>query len=217
MATRCATKRNTMRTRAFGLTVIALVTVACGQSGQTGSSPNPSAPSTLSQPANIGGNFAAIGTLAAHETGTFRYQVSLAGVKATAENGDVNTVTVTRDGTNTFDVAAKSATGGGTFVHKTSGGTTVGSGTWVATGLLDFQSYGNAQGLPTNLFGGRAALTILLTPAVSPSVPLPAILVIECLIGNPPGGAFEGIRLNVKDVINFNTPVVSGTPPFIKE
>lgn len=215
MATRCATKRNTMRTRAFGLTVIALVTVACGQSGQTGSSPNPSAPSTLSQPANIGGNFAAIGTLAAHETGTFRYQVSLAGVKATAENGDVNTVTVTRDGTNTFDVAAKSATGGGTFVHKTSGGTTVGSGTWVATGLLDFQSYGN--GSPAINFGGRAALEVSLTPSANPSVHKPGILEIECLVGNPPPAAFEGIRLNVKDVINFNTPVVPGPTLFIKQ
>jgi hypothetical protein len=204
-----------MRTRAFGLTVIAVVTVACGQTR----SQSPSAPSSLSQPANIAGNSAVIGTLSAHETGTFEYRLGLAGSKATAENGDVVTVTVTRDGTNKFDVAAKSATGGGTFVHKTSGGTVVGSGTWVATGLLDFQSYGNGvpQGFPASNFGGRAALTLSLTPSANPSVHLPAILQMECLVGEPPAGATEGIRLNVKDVINFNTTVPSGVPPFIKQ
>src|SRR6266704_1084317 len=129
-----------MRNRFLGLTVIALVTVACGQTG----SPSPSAPSTVSRPANIAGN-SVIGTLAAHEVGTFAYHVGDAliqglgfppGNKAMADNGDVVTVI----GTGTFDVAAKSATGGGTFVHKTSGGTTVASGTWAATELLTFQS-----------------------------------------------------------------------------
>ncbi len=199
-----------MPNKLLGLTAIALMTAACGQ---TGSLQNPSAPSTLSQPANIAGNSASIGTLAAHETGTFLYRVGLAGNRATAENGDVVTVTVTRDGTNTFDVGAKSASGGGTFVHKTAGGTVLGSGTWVATGLLDFQSYGNGP----SAFGGRAALTVSLTPSANPSVHRPGILEIECLFGEPPAGAFEGIRLNVKDVINFNKTVPGGIPPFIKQ
>jgi hypothetical protein len=210
-----------MRNRFLGLTLVALVTVACGQTG----SPSPSAPSTLSQPANIAGDSAVIGTLAAHETGTFDYHVgdaliqSLgfpAGNKATADNGDVVTVI----GTGTFNVAAKSATGGGTFVHKTSGGTVVGSGTWAATGLLDFQSYGNAvpQGLPATFFGGRVMLTALVTPSANPSVHRPAILQIECALGNFPAGAVEGVRLNVLDHINFNKTVVeSGANLYIKE
>ena len=119
------------------------------------------------------------------------------GNQATAENGDVVTII----GTGTFDAGAKSATGGGTFVHKASGGTIVGSGTWAATGLLSFQSYGN--GVPQ----GRVALTVLLTPSANPSVHLPAILQIECALGTPPGGAEEGIRLNVQDLINFNKTV----------
>ena len=200
-----------MHSRLLGLTVIALATVACGQ---TGSSPNPSAPSTLTQPANIAGNTTLVETFSAHETGTFLYRLNAAGNKATAENGDVVTVTVTRDGTNRFNVAEKSATGGGTFVHNTSAGALVGSGTWMATGLLVFQSYGSGV---ANNFGGRAALTVSLTPSANPSVHLAGILVIECLVGDPPSGAFEGIRLNVKDVINFNTPVESGVPPFLKQ
>jgi hypothetical protein len=173
-----------MRNRFLGLTLVALVTVACGQGG----SPSPSAPSALAQPPNIvGSNFAVNGTLAAHETGTFDYHVgdaliqSLgfpAGNKAKAENGDVVTVI----GTGTFDVAARSATGGGTFVHKTSGGTVVGSGTWAATGLVDYQSYGDAvpQGLPANFFGGRVTLTALLTPSANPSVHLRGRNFAEC-------------------------------------
>jgi hypothetical protein len=94
------------------------------------------------------------------------------------------------------------------------------SGTWAATGLLDFQSYGNAvpQGLPPTFFGGRVALTVLLTPSANPSVHLPAILQIECALGKVPGGAVEGVRLNVQDVINFNKTVPeSGANVYIKE
>ena len=93
-------------------------------------------------------------------------------------------------------------------------GTTVGSGTWVATELLTFQSYGNAvpEGLPPTFFGGRVALNVLLTPTANPSVHRPAILQIECALGNPPAGAVEGVRLNVQDHINFNKTVPeSGT------
>jgi len=48
------------------------------------------------------------------------------------------------------------------------------------------------------------ALEVLLTPTANPSVHLPAILQIECALGNTPGGAVEGVRFNVQDVINFN-------------
>jgi hypothetical protein len=210
-----------MSSRFFGVTLVALVTVACGQGG----SPTPSAPSAVAQPLNIASNSAVVGTLAAHETGTFAYHVGdafietlgfPAGNKARADNGDVVTII----GTGTFDFAAKSATGGGTFVHKTSSGAVVGSGTWAAIGVLDFQSYGNAvpQGLPPTFFGGRVMLTTLLTPSANPSAHLPAILQIECALGKVPGGAVEGVRLNVQDVINFNKTVPeSGANLYIKQ
>jgi len=127
-----------------------------------------------------------------------------AGNKAMAQNGDVVTVV----GTGTFDVTTKTATGGGTFLHKTSAGTVVGMGTWLATGLISFQSYGNAtpQGLPATFYGGRVALAIVATPAGT-SLQIPATLQIECELGSPLPATTEGIRLNVYDLINFNKTV----------
>ena len=200
----------------FATVLILVGLVMTGCSAQNPVRPDSAtAPDVQSSPATVSGvtpsNLVALGK---HETGVFQYHVgdaliqSLgfpAGNKAGADNGDVVTVI----GTGTFDAGAKSATGGGTFVHKTSGGTIVGSGTWAATGLLTFQSYGDGvpQGLPSNFFGGRAALTVLLTPSANPSVHLPAILQIECALGIFPAATVEGVRLNVQDLINFNKTV----------
>src|SRR5712691_906002 len=114
------------------------------------------------------------------------------GNTAVAENGD----TVNIRGTGTFDVVNKTASGAGRFTHKRADGTIVATGTWTATGLLAFQSYGDGtpQGLPAFLFGGRAALTIVGTPAGT-TLTLPGILEVECALGTPPGGAEEGVRL----------------------
>ena len=136
------------------------------------------------------------------------------GNQAVAENGD----TVTVRGSGSFDVVAKTATGGGTFTHKTASGTVLATGAWAATDLLAFQSYGDAsaQGLPSFLFGGRAALAVSLTPSVT-ALQIPGLLEIECLLGSPPGGAEEGIRLLVKGHINFNKSVhESGETVFVR-
>src|SRR5258705_7320864 len=45
-------------------------------------------------------------------------------------------------GSGTFNTAAGRATGGGTFVHTNSSDVLVGFGTWTATGLDSFTSYG---------------------------------------------------------------------------
>ncbi|TMG45322.1 MAG: hypothetical protein E6H91_13670 [Chloroflexi bacterium] len=159
---------------------------------------------------------------AATEKASFAYHIgdgfggvlNNTGNTAVAENGD----TVTIKGSGTFDVVAKSATGGGTFVHKRPDGSVFATGTWSATGLLAFQSYGDAtpQGLPASFFGGRVALTITGTPAGT-TLALPGILEIECLLGNPPGGAEEGVRLLVKGVIHFNKSVhESGENVYVK-
>ena len=136
------------------------------------------------------------------------------GDMAVAENGDK----VTLRGNGAFDVVAKTATGGGTFTHKRPDGSVFATGTWSATGLLAFQSYGDGtpQGLPASLFGGRVALTITGTPAGT-TLALPGILEIECLLGNPPAGAEEGVRLLVKGVIHFNKSVHdSGETVYVK-
>jgi hypothetical protein len=57
-------------------------------------------------------------------------------------------------------------------------------------------------------------------PAGRPDVTLTAegLLRIDCLIGDPPPSGEEGVRLNVKDVINFNKTVPeSGTTVFIAQ
>ncbi|MDP9890165.1 hypothetical protein [Pseudarthrobacter enclensis] len=128
-----------------------------------------------------------------------------AGNQAIATNGDVVTIVAT----GTFDTVTNSATGGGTFTHHVAAtGQTI-TGTFTTTGLVSFQSYGDAtpQGLPASFFGGKLMLSGTATPDAAPSVHLPLTLTIECDLGSPPASAVEGVRVNVKDVINFSKSV----------
>lgn len=127
------------------------------------------------------------------------------------------------DGTGTFDGAAKTADGGGRFQHYAADGTLIAEGTFTAKRLISLQFYGcGGPGLPDNLCGGLAKLVVTLTPAGT-DLELRAILWIDCLLGDkiPSDGAparAEGIRLNVKGVINFNeTHEHSGFTVFIPE
>ena len=154
-------------------------------------------------------------------SGTFQWEAGagiVCSVEATAcpdvaraSNGDTFSLMAQGD----LDTA-KGASGGGTFEHRTAVGTLVATGTLTATGLLTFIPYGcGGGGFPPSLCGGRAALAVHLVahPASNPTATVQAdgILEVECLIGNPPGGAMEGIRLNVKDLINFNKSVIGDT------
>ena len=78
------------------------------------------------------------------------------------------------------------AVGGGTY--KKSGGET---GTWTATAVDSFVSYGSgaAQGLPPALTGGEAKLQVTLSSGQT------GVLTIICVLGMPPGGKMEGIQL----------------------
>src|SRR5713226_4503670 len=72
---------------------------------------------------------------------------------AMATNGD----TVTIAGSGTFTIHPDSVTGTGTFVHKDSSGTVLASGTWTATQLVSFVSYGSAgSSFPPGFEGGKA-------------------------------------------------------------
>ena len=128
-----------------------------------------------------------------------------------APNGD----SVALNGTGTLRIHTKSVTGGGVFVHMDSSGHELIHGTWEAKDLLSFVSYGDAtpQGLPANLFGGKAVIHVTLLVGGKPVHD--GILTIYCTLGNPPHGAHEGVRLNVQDVINFNNQV-SGDTVFVK-
>lgn len=132
---------------------------------------------------------------------------------AMADNGDTMEIT----GAGAIGIHPKAATGGGTFVHKDPNGAELGSGTWTAVNLLRFHSYGDAsaQGLPSFLFGGRADLEVMLDPGAPGGPTFPAILQVDCVLGDQiPAGSVEGVRLNIKNFINFNQEV-SGFTVFI--
>lgn len=124
---------------------------------------------------------------------------------AKAPNGD--TVEIT--GTGTLSIHPKSVTGGGTFTHKNAAGNVLATGTWTATRLLTFNGYGCGFAGDPTLCGGRAQMQVHL------SVGLDATLWVDCLIGSPPAGAMEGVRLSIPGVINFNKEV-SGDTLFIQ-
>ena len=133
--------------------------------------------------------------------------------EAMASNGDVVALT----GQGTFSVHSKTVTGSGAFTHKNAAGTVIGSGTWTATQLLSFNSYGSgsAQGLPAELEGGQAVIQVHLSPQ-SGGAGFDAVLQIDCLLGSPPPAAHEGIRLAVAGVVNFNKEL-EGQTVFIRQ
>ena len=130
-----------------------------------------------------------------------------------AANGDV----LVLSGQGTFSLHPKAVTGGGAFTHRNSAGTVLGSGTWTATQLLSFNSYGSgsAQGLPPQLEGGQALILVHLAPQSGGSG-FDAVLQIDCVLGSPPPAAHEGIRLAVAGVVNFNREV-EGQTVFIRQ
>ena len=77
------------------------------------------------------------------------------------------------------------ASGGGTYSLSTGG-----SGTWTATGVLGFVSYGPAAPpLPSILFGGETKLNIRLSNGAT------GVLTIFCVLGSPPPSKEEGITV----------------------
>jgi hypothetical protein len=141
-----------------------------------------------------------------------------------APNGD----RVAMTGTGTFAVHPQSVQASGTFRHTNAAGGLVASGTWAATELLEFQSYGCGvvlgNPLPPNFCGGALKLRVLNTataPAAIAGFQVEGILTIFCIVGpNPPNShddpTGEGIHLVVPGIVNFNK-IVSGMNIFIKQ
>ena len=123
-----------------------------------------------------------------------------------AANGDQVAVT----GEGEFSVNPKSVEAEGAFTHTDSNGNVIASGTWEATELLDYQSYGCGEvfgdPIPPDLCGGAVKMRVLLT---TPLGELPGIMTVICVIGPKApssvlGPRTEGVMLNVPGVINFN-------------
>jgi hypothetical protein len=111
-------------------------------------------------------------------------------------------------GQGTFTLHSKSITGSGSFTLKAPDGTVRESGTWTATQLLSFNSYGGPAGIPVE--GGLVLIEVRLSTGPD------AVLEVTCIAGSPPPAAHEGIRLAVEGGPNFNT-VVSGETVFIRQ
>jgi hypothetical protein len=122
-------------------------------------------------------------------------------VSTAAENGD--RLILRGAGFFSTNPGGGEAGGEGTFVHVDALGNEVAHGTWTATRLLGFQSYGNGtpQGAPPDWYGGRANLRVHLSSGFD------GVMQVDCLLGRPPAGAVEGIRLAVPGVLNFNREV----------
>jgi hypothetical protein len=137
---------------------------------------------------------------------------------ASAPNGD--RLQLTANGT--FQVHPKAVNVAGTFTHTDAAGNALGGGSFVATKLLSFQSYGCGivlgMPIPPNFCGGKLMMEVLIT---SGSKQLEGVLWVFCIIGpNPPTShddlTEEGIRLNIKGVINFNRVEPGGVNVYIK-
>lgn len=122
-------------------------------------------------------------------------------------------------GAGTFNAQSKSVQAAGTFAHKSSNGTVLETGVWIASQLVSFDSYGIAPGalmhqgrafgpalfgpkglpvfsgpMPT---GGLAVFRIRLLPMSG--VSMTAVLQANCALGNVPRERpVEGIRLTLE-------------------
>lgn len=92
------------------------------------------------------------------------------------------------------------ATGGGTFVHRTSGGSVFAEGFYVVTGFVSWQRRPGTFPLPNDGVGdiSQAAaglLTLNIRAFSSVGSPIDGVLVIHCHFPDTPGPNDEGIEL----------------------
>jgi len=157
--------------------------------------------------------------LADSATHTFQFHMEHPNVSE-ASNGDRVAVT----GMGTFSIHPDSVSGGGTFTHMSAGGSVLARGTWTATELLEYQSYGCGVVLgnprPANVCGGALKMRIVATPTGT-NLQIEAILTIFCIVGpNPPNShddpSGEGIHLVVPGIANFNK-IIEGMNVYIQQ
>lgn len=136
--------------------------------------------------------------------------------RGTAANGDVVEITCSGGqglcGTFTWTPQEKTITASGEFVHEDSAGNFLGGGTWTATDLLAYDSYGcgvvESVGatLPPNFCGGMLRMRVVLT---TPGGQFDGILTAFCIVGEDAPSSHdeppeEGATLNIIGAINFN-------------
>ena len=150
-------------------------------------------------------------TVAAADSATHTYMLEMGEPNVgVAANGDQIAVTLT--GEAEFAVNPNSITAAGRFTHTDSSGNVEATGTWTATRLINYQSYGCGEvfgdPIPSNLCGGAVKMSVTLTPDGT-SLQLPGTLTVFCVIGTHApqsilGPLTEGVTLNVPGIVNFN-------------
>ncbi|HEX9269787.1 MAG TPA: hypothetical protein VF998_08085 [Candidatus Limnocylindria bacterium] len=118
-----------------------------------------------------------------------------------------------------FSVHPKSVDAAGTFTHFNADGSVFASGTWTATELLEYQSYGCGvffgEPISPDLCGGALKMRITATPTGT-NLQIDAILTVFCVIGDHvPVSADEGVTLVVPGLTNFNK-VVTGENAYVQ-
>lgn len=109
-----------------------------------------------------------------------------------------------------FSVHPKSIEASGEFAHFLADGTLFASGTWAATALISYQSYGCGEVLgepiPSDLCGGMLKFAATFS---TPLGELDGIITVFCIVGpNAPAShdqpSGEGVTVVVPGIINFN-------------
>ena len=157
-------------------------------------------------------SFAAVGlvttpALASDANGTHEsYVWVVAGDTSMAPDG--STITLRGHGMLTAGPGGV-ATGGGTFTNSSGG-----SGTWTATAVDGFVSYGLAGPepfpLPPGSTGGKAKLRVFFSDGQA------GVLTIFCMLGSPPPSVMEGVTLVLGNGVSGEyTSIVGGNTIFI--
>lgn len=160
--------------------------------------------------------------LAASDSHTYQLHLEEPNVSEAA-NGDRVSIT----GMGVFGVHPKSVAAHGEFTHTNASHAVLASGTWMATELLEYQSYGCGVVLgtpiPPDFCGGALKMRVLMTvtsPGPLHGFQSEGILTVFCIIGpNPPNShadpSGEGIHLVVPGIANFNK-IIEGMNVFIQ-
>jgi hypothetical protein len=153
-----------------------------------------------------------------------------------AETKSANGDSYEMSGAGMFDAQNKSVKAAGTFSHKSSNGTVLETGVWIASELASFDSYGIAPGallqqkrvlgpaplgpkrlpmssgpMPT---GGLAVFRIRLLPMSGPS--RTSVLQVNCALGDVPRErSVEGIRLTLEGTGGEFSEEVGGRMMFL--
>jgi len=151
------------------------------------------------------------GALASSATQTFLLvaEVPNVGVAANGETIEITCV-AGEHVCGTFAVHPKSIEASGEFAHFLADGTLFATGTWTATELISYQSYGCGEALgepiPSDLCGGELKFAATFS---TPIGELDGIITVFCIVGpkapashDDPTG--EGVTVVVPGIINFN-------------